>query len=602
MSGKHKKQTIEERKAAVEERLTSAYSARIALAKRLKISGGLPSGIGLSVTGLGGTGRGALGVDEAMSAMTERVYLQYEESGKLNELPPKKNIAPDTLMYAVCAAVDDAWDSGRPAYVEAVNGRYTACKRIIIEAALNAVEAKRIADSDRDWNAQYIENLKAQRGGKFIPSLYAFKAAHKVDADPMKRIDAIDDEDERIAAMELEARPVSDAERSADIADELMELFESWMYARHDLNAPNLANPIAPIVETALKLMPIEADTRRAVIVPEPLREARLAPMAVLPEELSEVRVLGAQAPAPVERQLPLFDAKKRRAVIPHLPVELVRLGLVKGRTAPGRGAPIAERLLFEMLMAVPRAERTRTCTLTLTLREMTEFIWQRGAWRPSRQMGILRREMNILHNLRVVHGAFEYSVINVHKLPKWNAQLDERLEFDVYNLEGSVGGPLIHRERLRELGRVSAPAWRAFLRLAYIWDDVKRKRGGRRLYAKRPEVKRGSGGVILDVDNKPVLKSGGAPVTNWADPRAVKTGRTERNPDADKMPELGPDELIELCYDAKAVNKDARRRRLSNSRNALAQMEKRGAIVLEKDGRGGVRILEPYNSGGGDK
>ena len=581
----------------------SAYSARIALAKRLKISGGLPGGIGLSVTGLGGTGRGALGVDEAMSAMTERVYLQYEESGKLNELPPKKNIAPDTLMYAVCAAVDDAWDGGRPAYVEAVNGRYTACKRVIIEAALNAAEAERISDGDKDWNALYIENLKAQRDGKFIPSLYAFKAEHKVDADPMKRIDAIDDEDERIAAMQREARPVSNAERSADIADGLMELFESWMYARHDLNAPNLVNPIAPIVETALKLMPIEADTRRAVIVPEPLREARLTPMAELPEELSEVRVLGAQAPAPAERQLPLFDAKERRAVIPHLPVELVRLGLVKGRTAPGRGAPIAERLLFEMLMAVPpRGADAYMHANAHFAGDLTEFIWQRGAWRPSRQMGILRREMNILHNLRVVHGAFEYSVVNVHKLPRLNTPLDERLEFDVYSLEGSVGGPLIHRERLRELGRVSAPAWRAFLRLAYMWDDVKRKRGGRRLYAKRPEVKRGSGGVILDDNNEPVFKRGGAPVTNWADPRAVRTGRTERNPDADKMPELGPDELIELCYDAKAVNKDARRQRLSKARNALAQMEKRGAVVLEKDGRGGVRILEPYHSGGGDK
>lgn len=68
-------------------------------------------------------------------------------------------------------------------------------------------------------------------------------------------------------------------------------------------------------------------------------------------------------------------------------------------------------------------------------------------------------------------------------------------------------------RLALREVGLVSAPAWRSYLRLAYLWDDVKRKSGGRRVFATRPEVKRvaGPGSGIVDAYGRPVLRKDGS-------------------------------------------------------------------------------------------
>ncbi len=82
----------------------------------------------------------------------------------------------------------------------------------------------------------------------------------------------------------------------------------------------------------------------------------------------------------------------------------------------------------------------------------------------------------------------------------------------------------------------------------------------GRRILAlaafgTRPVVARGAGGVILGTDGKPLRDRRGALVTDWSDPRAVILGvdgkpaskdnppAYERNPAADRVPELGPND-----------------------------------------------------------
>ena len=64
-----------------------------------------------------------------------------------------------------------------------------------------------------------------------------------------------------------------------------------------------------------------------------------------------------------------------------------------------------------------------------------------------------------------------------------------------------------------------------------------------------------------------------------------------------DRLPELGPDELIEITQpNAQARNKSMRRRYLQIARQTLDAMGKAGNIVIDKDRTGGWRILPPLD------
>ena len=151
----------------------------------------------------------------------------------------------------------------------------------------------------------------------------------------------------------------------------------------------------------------------------------------------------------------------------------------------------------------------------------------------------------------------------------------------------------------------VSAPAWRAYLRLAYLWDAAKGRNNGARIYATRPVVARDRRGVLLGTDGKALRDQRGAVVKDWSDPRAVILGADgkpasasnppayERNPAADRVPVLGPDNLIRLAFDDSEVTRGTFRKRLHDARQALATMAATGAVILESDHYGGVRVLE---------
>ena len=133
-----------------------------------------------------------------------------------------------------------------------------------------------------------------------------------------------------------------------------------------------------------------------------------------------------------------------------------------------------------------------------------------------------------------------------------------------------------------------------------------------------RPMVWRGRGGCLLGADGQPLQAEDGSSVKDWSDPRAVLLrgdGKPalirapgaaeglrmitdpdaqpvyERNPAADRVPVLGPDDLINLAYGA-GTTRSNRRERLRVARKAVAAMEAAGQIVREpvKDGE---RILQ---------
>ena len=176
--------------------------------------------------------------------------------------------------------------------------------------------------------------------------------------------------------------------------------------------------------------------------------------------------------------------------------------------------------------------------------------------------------------------------------------RLDDAIVFRVEHLPGSEHGPLIDRDLVRGWAAVSAPAWRTSLRLAYLWDKAKAANNGARIYATRPVVARGAGGVILGADDKPLRDRRGAVVKDWSDPRAVHLGANrkpagagnppaiERNPAADRVPALDPDDLIRLAYDENITRSKRDKRPPPGLRKALRAKEAAGEVATRSGRR----------------
>ena len=193
-----------------------------------------------------------------------------------------------------------------------------------------------------------------------------------------------------------------------------------------------------------------------------------------------------------------------------------------------------------------------------------------------------------------IVYDRAEWLLVRPVKLPTEETRLGDELLIDVTALPDSGRGAMIDTVRLWELGVKSGVSWRTWIRLAYLWDNAKGRNGGYRIYATRPEVLRGPGGVVLDARGQSVVKSNGHPVTDWSDDRAVRTGKKERNPQAGKVPLLDTRELAHLGYDDAEVAATVLRDRANITRKWLRDMEATGAVVLEWKGEG-VRVLEPW-------
>ena len=302
--------------------------------------------------------------------------------------------------------------------------------------------------------------------------------------------------------------------------------------------------------------------------------------------------------------ELPLMvGGTEGDSVVPELPITLhdPAAGTLSKR---GGVVPHELRLLLESLFGVAQGNRQdRTVRLEIYLREMVNWLWPRG-WQRNRDLPKLRAGLLALRDLRVFYDGWEWFLVDINRLPTATSRLDETFYIDVRHLPDSDHGPLLKRLILRMYGD-SPPKWRAFLRLAYIWDRAKMKNGGNPIYATRPAVERGEGGVLLDLYDRPVFDKNGLPETNWTDPRAVRIRdpkggfATERHPQADRVPMLPPRDLIRLCYDDNPnLPSQAQRQRLRTARQKLREMAKDGTIVIEEEdqgGRGGMRILEPW-------
>ena len=364
-----------------------------------------------------------------------------------------------------------------------------------------------------------------------------------------------------------------------------------------------------PAVPTSATATPPVADLRYRAIIPHSLRDASRS-QETLPLALDRDTPLG---PVREYEQGYLPELQPPQSLVPPVPwltlYDLTATGPMQTR---GRGAPLAQRLFVEVLTAIGIQDREWIATPPITLRNLFEWCWpryydatadrMRGGYQRSKHLDLLRRALVELDNMRIDYRRMERRLIAVHDLPTTETALDDPILFHVRHLPGSDHGPMIDRTSTRRWGVVSAPAWRTTIRLAYLWDEVKGRNHGRRVYATRPVVARGPDGVILGPDGKP-LRTRGALVKDWSDPRAVLLGTDgkpagddnppayERNPASDRVPILGPDDLVRLAFDDNITHSN-RRERLRLSRRALTEKEAAGEVVIERDGAG-WRIVE---------
>ena len=361
------------------------------------------------------------------------------------------------------------------------------------------------------------------------------------------------------------------------------------------------------LVDAWLRDQPIDRDHRRTGILPESWRDGRhydYLPLKTHPYPEPPGSMAGDQ------HLLPLAELQQS-VIVPVLPLALYDSGTGPMATR-GRGAPYAQRLFVEILLDVGRLDRVpgQTARVEVTLRELVAWLWPNG-WKRTRSAGrlgdlqILQRELLILDSMRILWERMLWRLVAVQALPTENSRMEDVIVFRVEHLPGSEHGPLLDRDRLRRFGTVSAPAWRAYLRLAYLWDAVKGKNNGARICATRPVVARDRRGVLVGANGKPLRDQRGAVVKDWSDPRAVILGANgkpvsasnppayERNPAADRVPMLGPDDLIRLAFDDNLdVPAATRRWRLHEARKVARMFAEAGVTVVEQDGAG-LRLIE---------
>lgn len=350
-------------------------------------------------------------------------------------------------------------------------------------------------------------------------------------------------------------------------------------------NAASSLHPITPLVKAWLDTPPfVNPEKRSRRILPKELRDSKCAQQGELFPigRIHENNLLQQLLP------LPAFNSPS--VIVPVLPLDFYEY--TGGKTeSPGRGAPLGLRLWIYTIAALPLARRNQGRTkMQTTLRDLRDWTYPNG-WERKRHLPAITQGLREMHNYRVTWERREWILVSVLALPTASTQLEDPLPLAVEFPPGTRGvGPLIDMTILSILGIESAPKFRAYLRLAYIWDEAKKKNNGNRIYATRPKVKRNDRNQ--PVDSRDNIIPGG----NWNHPRAVWRGEMEKNPAADRVPPLDETDMIRLFFDDKPVSNAARWKRLERARQAAEEMQDDGYIAIQNE-KQGWRLLETYRA-----
>ena len=368
-------------------------------------------------------------------------------------------------------------------------------------------------------------------------------------------------------------------------------IYQLWVLV-DDRHHGEFRFPLEPIIEQwQMKQIPnIEPDRRKTQIAPAFLKE-------------SQMDDLNAQLPvgqfhegADIQAYLPGCEPSPS-VIVAALPLDIY----ASAENSPipgGSGAPLAQRLFISGLLAYPYGERQRdgSVKLTTSLRDLRDWAYPNG-WTRKYDLPRIIKALHEVHNMRIRWKRRRWNVVQVFGMPTSETQLDDPVPLRIELPEGVSGnGAMIDVFALRLYGTNSAPKFRAWIRLAYLWDDAKIKNGGFRIFARRPKVLRNSDGYLTDTQGKVIrtgnlyftpqgwkFRDGNIPQTAWYHPLAVVIG-DEPNPQVHKVPVLSDEDMIQLFFDNQRLKPSAFRKRLYDSRKHAEQMEKEGRIKIETD------------------
>ena len=470
----------------------------------------------------------------------------------------------------------------------------------IILSMMNATKLSAIEQAQQAVNRQYSEN---QQQAANFDSLYIDLSSliHYITKPFTTRIP------EHIPK---HIHPTPDAIKKVDLQrmEEQLDRIDSfYLFCRS--KKKSLQHPLIPIIRAYLEawIPEVEPDRRKTQIAPGFLKDSQL--------EASEANLPAGQFHEGGEMQgwLPGFE-NNSSVIVYALPLEIYE----SARDTPaaaGRGAPLDQRIFINALLAHPYGERQRdgSVKLTTSLRDIRDWIYPNG-WTRKYDLPRIIRALDKVHNRRIQWARRKWNVVQVFGLPDSDIKLNDPLPLRVEYPEGVSGnGAMIDVMPLRLYGTNSAPKFRAWIRLAYIWDEAKIKSGGFRIYAKRPEVLRNSDGYLINRQGEVIctgdlyltgqgwkFRQGNIPQKKWYHPLAVVIGE-ERNPEVDKVPVLSDRDMMRLFFDNQTLTPGGGvfRKRLHDARNAAEEMHKEGRIVVETDqvdakrGIKGWRILQ---------
>lgn len=316
------------------------------------------------------------------------------------------------------------------------------------------------------------------------------------------------------------------------------------------------------------------------------------------------------------QAHLPGLDPQPS-ALVPILPFLLWDHNIPASR---GRGAPYGLRLWIEAVLSLPPKQPYRRQEFQI---RWGEIVNRTLAGRDNRKnTERLWQALHTVHNLRLAWGEpgarTGRAAVQVPDIPQTPTEYGAVVRFVIELPPGAGNGPLVYKPFLRKIARWSAPAYRAALTLAYLWDRYG-SRKGRYIQPTIPRLARDHAGRLIDRDGQIITAKDGKPIakymigsgrnrrlhpdvlpldTNREIVSSIRAAARERNPAADRYPILTPSDLVRLCYPDAQITRDpikatARRKRQQRASQVLQEMAERTYLNIEET-PDGWRVLPP--------
>ena len=307
-------------------------------------------------------------------------------------------------------------------------------------------------------------------------------------------------------------------------------------------------HPLAPLIEVWLARQPIDPDQRPTGIVPMPFtfltnRKAR----AALPD-LTGRRSEGAFQ---VGEQMELPGLGSHEGEVPALISLLDGANAGNWRNRSGNASVFA-RIFTEALLSVPTAARRGVeCRFSIAV---SEAVGDWLAWNPKNyrarapKTGLaLEKALDRFYEARIPVGKTGWYL----PLIPWGVsgfRMQDRLGFVASIPSAGTVGPLVNRVLMRQIGKLNAAAYRAYLWLSFDWNRYG-SHAGQLIRPHRQHVLRDPRGRLLDRDGNLILhRSGRAARSNWHD-LAVLTGKAEWNPARARYPRYSRADILRMCF-----------------------------------------------------